>query len=177
MGCACSGGGADGTPDVSGGGVLMDNGPHSVDIARCLLGPIERVHALAAPPIQDLGVEDTARLHFLTRAGAFGSVDLSWSVDKAGEDYVKVYGTGGTLLLGWQSSRSRKTGDSEWTRFGSGYQKATAFADLISNFVGVILGTASPRIEMEDALASVEVIEAAYRSLAQDTWASVGEQP
>ena len=77
---------------IAGGGVLIDNGTHSVDIARYLLGPLVEVQALLGPSLQGLEVEDTARLSFRTGGGAFGSADLSWSLAKESESYVAVYG-------------------------------------------------------------------------------------
>ena len=48
-------------PRVSGGGVLIDNGSHSVDIARYLLGPIRAVSAQPGARIQPLEVEAAGR--------------------------------------------------------------------------------------------------------------------
>ena len=49
-------------PAVSGGGVLIDNGTHSVDIVRFLGGPIVTIAASEAARVQRLPVEDTAHV-------------------------------------------------------------------------------------------------------------------
>ena len=157
-------------PAISGGGVLIDNGCHSVDIARYLLGPIEHVQAQFGKPVQRIKVEDTARLLFLSRSGTMGSVDLSWSLHKEVRSYVSIYGAEGTLEIGWQTSRYKLFRDSEWTLFGNGYDKIDAFRAQLANFAAAIRGREAPVIQEVDALASVQVIEAAYRSAAAPKW-------
>ena len=97
-------------PDVSGGGVLIDNGCHSVDLARYLLGPLARVQVQFGRKVQDLPVEDTARMLFQSHGGALGSIDLSWSVHKETDAYVRLHGTEGTLEIGWRGSRYKTEG-------------------------------------------------------------------
>ena len=80
-------------PTVSGGGVLIDNGTHSVDILRYLLGPISDVQAMALPRLQPLDVEDATVLFARTHAGIGAKLDLSWSLAKEEPYYVRVYGT------------------------------------------------------------------------------------
>jgi len=158
---------------VAGGGVLIDNGTHSVDVARYLLGPLAAVQASFGPSLQGLEVEDSARLAFRTESGVLGSVDLSWSLQKPSETWAAVFGREGTLLLGWKGSRYRRDG-SDWTAFGQGYDKLRCLRAQFANFVGVVSGREAPRITAADALASVEVIETAYASAAQERWLRVG---
>ena len=156
----------------SGGGVLVDNGCHSVDVARYLLGPIERVQAQFGRRVQPLEVEDTARLLFTARSGALGVVDLSWSLFKETPAYVRVHGNAGTIEIGWKESRHKRVGDADWTVFGRGYDKVASFAAQLADFAFAIDG-GTPVIGDEDALASVAVIDAAYRSAHEARWLPV----
>ncbi len=160
-------------PAQSGGGVLIDNGCHSVDIARFLLGPIARVQAQFGRRAQDVAVEDTARLLFASRSGALGSIDLSWSVHKETDSYVRVHGTGGTVEVGWRASRWKPVGGA-WRAIGSGYDKVAAFAGQLADFAGAIAGSA-PVIGDADAMASVVVVDCAYRSARESRWVDVPE--
>lgn len=155
---------------IAGGGVLLDNGCHSVDIARYLLGPVARVQALFGKPVQKLEVEDTVRLLFESGSGAMGAIDLSWSLHKEVPSYVRLYGSKGTLEVGWKISRYKLEGQQDWTNFGEGYDKIGAFRAQLQNFAGAISGTEQPIITEADAVASVQVIEEAYRSAHEQKW-------
>lgn len=157
---------------VSGGGVLIDNGCHSVDLARYLLGPIARVQAQFGRRAQAVEVEDTARLLFTSVSGALGSIDLSWSMHKETDAYVRIHGTRGTIEIGWRGSRTKQLG-AAWQPFGSGYDKVAAFAGQLRNFAACIRGEAAPWIDDDDALASVVVVDCAYRSAAAERWLPV----
>lgn len=154
----------------SGGGVLIDNGCHSVDLARFLLGPIARVQAQFGRLAQPLAVEDTARLLFTSASGALGSIDLSWSMHKETPAYVRLHGTRGTIEIGWQQSRCKAVGAPDWQVFGKGYDKVAAFAAQLANFAAVLADREQPVIGDEDALASVVVVDTAYRSQQQERW-------
>ncbi|MEM7353804.1 MAG: Gfo/Idh/MocA family oxidoreductase [Acidobacteriota bacterium] len=159
-------------PQRSGGGVLIDNGTHSVDLMRYFLGPIAEVQALEGKNVQDLEVEDTVRLFVRSAGGVMGSVDLSWSLNKELDGYVDIYGSHGTVRVGWKESKYRQTGSSDWVVFGQGYDKLQAFGNKLDNFCGAIRGQQPLRITAEDAIASVEVIEKAYESLRDNRWIS-----
>lgn len=159
-------------PTISGGGVLIDNGCHSVDLARYLLGPIARVQAEFGRMVQPLSVEDTARLLFTSQAGALGSIDLSWSVHKETDAYVRIHGTRGVIEVGWRGSRF-KTAGAAWQSFGAGYDKVAAFAAQLANFAGAVRGDERAVIDDADAMASVVVVDCAYRSAREERWVQV----
>jgi len=158
---------------VSGGGVLIDNGSHSADIARYLLGPISQVQAQTGIPTQGLEVEDTVRVQFMTQRGILGTFDLSWSITKDSKNYIQVYGSEGTLQVGWKGSRYCQDGSSKWIPFGTGYDKTKSFASQHANFIASLKGKDKPVITAEDSLASVQVVEAAYRSAGSNHWSKI----
>lgn len=160
-------------PEVSGGGVLIDNGTHSIDIMRFLLGSVTELQVVEGKRIQGLDVECTARLFVRNQAGAMGSIDLSWSMNKVQPHFISIYGSKGTLLIGWQESKFQLAGESEWTVFGNGYDKVAAFSNQLKNFSGAINGEEELIIDSNDALASVMTMETAYAALQTNEWHSV----
>lgn len=158
---------------LAGGGVVIDNGSHSVDIARYLLAPIDQIQAEEGKRVQGLEVEDTARMYFRTESNVLGSIDLSWSYHKEQESYIDLFGTEGALSVGWQCAKYRQSEQLNWVEFGDGYNKLAAFEGQLRNFIDSIRGKAMPLITAEDALASVRVIEAAYKSIGIDKWIAV----
>ncbi len=154
-------------PAQSGGGVLIDNGTHSVDIVRYLLGPLSHLQVIEGARTQGLQVEETVHVLLRSAAGAIGHVDLSWSIAKAQESYIAVHGIGGSLVVGWKGSRYRLVDSAEWIEFGHGYDKVQAFVEQIGNFARAARGEEALRVDEEDAVASVAVMTAAYRALAE----------
>lgn len=162
---------------MSGGGVLIDNGTHSVDLIRYFLGPIAWVQVVEGKNVQRLEVEDTARMFVRTADGVMGSIDLSWSISKELDSYINIYGSHGTISVGWKESKYRQSTSRDWVVFGKGYQKIQAFRSQIDNFARSLRGEEMLLVTSRDAVASVEVIEAAYSSLRQSNWTAIPLEP
>ena len=160
-------------PGVSGGGVVVDNGTHSVDILRYLCGPVTAIAAYEGTRVQQLPVEDTAHLVARTSRGVLGSIDLSWSCNQETDSYLRVCGTKGALTLGWLRSKFRHSDAHGWISFGSGYSEVDALRDQLDNFCRSLHGEQEELINSEDALASAATIAAAYRSLRYDRWIAI----
>jgi len=163
-------------PEISGGGVMIDNGTHSLDLVRYFLGPIIDVQAVEGKRSQGLATEETVHLFVRTMSGAIASIDLSWSINKERENYLNIYGSHGVVWVGWKESKYRQSSSRDWVVFGNGYNKVQAFRSQIENFCRGIRGEEKLLIGDEDALASVEAVETAYAALRQNHWTLVGAQ-
>ncbi len=160
-------------PKIAGGGVLIDNGSHAVDVIRYVVGPIKSVYAQAGKRAQRMKAEDTARLHFETEDGIIGMVDLSWSLYKHTASYVNIFGTKGTIEVGWKESLIWDPLNKTSKVFGEGYKKLDAFVSQIEHFADCVRHQTQPILGLDDALESVRVIEAAYTSIREKKWLRV----
>jgi predicted dehydrogenase len=162
--------------EISGGGVLIDNGTHSVDIIRYFLGGIDSVLVVDAGGTQNLPVDENVKMFAKTRDGVTASVDLTWGINKELPYFISIYGTNGTLHIGWRESKYKLNSSPDWTVFGSGYDKVASFKGKIENFANALRGKEDLFITPSDALASVQVIDAAYKSMNQNLWQPVVEK-
>jgi predicted dehydrogenase len=160
-------------PAVSGGGVLIDNGTHSIDIVRFFLGPIGEVMAMEGKRAQQLDVEETAQVFLRSTEGVIGTIDLSWSLDKSLDNYIQIYGSHGEIHIGWRGSAYRQVSSPDWVPFGTGYDKVAAMGGAVDNFCRAVIGIEPLLITSEDALASVAVVDKAYASMRANHWVPV----
>jgi predicted dehydrogenase len=162
-------------PEISGGGVWIDNGSHAADIMRFLLGPLTEVMLVEAPRTQGLAVEETVQFLGRNREGVLALSQLSWSLARDQDWFVSILGSEGCVQVGWKQSRYRTHTSPTWTVFGSGYNKVEAFQAQLLNFARAWRGQEELRITLDDALASVAVIEAGYQALREGCWVRVEE--
>src|SRR5436190_3029314 len=162
--------------EVSGGGVLIDNGTHSVDIIRYFMGGIDSVLVVDSGGTQGLSVDENVKMFAKTKDNVTASVDLTWGINKELPYFISIYGSNGTLHIGWRESKYKVNSNADWTVFGKGYDKVASFKGKIENFSNALRGKEELLIKPADALASVQVIDAAYRSMRQNLWQPVVEK-
>jgi predicted dehydrogenase len=163
-------------PAVSGGGVLIDNGAHSFDLARYFLGPLVEVHVVAGRRLQPLAVEDTVHVFLRAGAGTMGTIDLSWTIHKERESFLDLFGEKGTIRIGWKESKYKTARSTDWTVFGPGYDKVQAFRENLGNFARHLRDGETLRVTPADALANVTAIDAGYKSLRKLTWTPLARE-
>jgi predicted dehydrogenase len=85
-------------PELSGGGELVDQGMHLIDLARWFLGDFEKVQGQIATYFWDMPVEDNGFLLLRTAAGQTAFLHASWTEWKNTFSF-EIYGRTGKLEI------------------------------------------------------------------------------
>jgi predicted dehydrogenase len=85
-------------PAIEGGGLLMNQASHDLDLLCYLLGMPERLVAWTGTILHDVEVEDTVQAMFGWSGGVFGSFYTS-TAGAGDEPSVVIYGTAGRLRV------------------------------------------------------------------------------
>ena len=152
-------------PEVSGGGVLMDNGPHAFDLAHLFLGPLACISARRGESAGTLPVEDSVHLWAQGVRGAAFQAFLSWNDDSADPSFLQLSGTTGTVKVGWKDSCLVPHGNSGPTAVEAGFDGPRAIRAQLEDLVSAIETGAAAQATFEDAIGNVDAIAAAYRAL------------
>jgi predicted dehydrogenase len=147
-----------GDPAISGGGVWMDNGPHSLDVVESIAGPVQRIRMIEEKREQNAAVEDEVAVETEHAGGVRGRLLLSWN-RQIPAPIARCIGTDGEILVGWAQTVVRDANGEEVV--AGGYDKRQAFKSLIEDFL-----RRRRKAESEDHGArAVGWLHAAYRSL------------
>lgn len=151
----------------TGGGVLLELS-HEIDLVKWVGGPITAVTAeLGNVSRLELDVEDLADLLVQFASGARGAVHLDM-VTRQSRRRVTVTGDAGTVECDLVSGqlRSAVTGDSIWRYeyFHEGID--STYARTFADFIDSVQRGTSPMVGLDDAAATLEVIDAARTSAA-----------
>jgi predicted dehydrogenase len=80
---------------VMGGGALMDNGTHVIDLVRYVMGDPTEVFGFATHKVWGLGVEDEAIALLRTADGVTASIEASWHEWRGYRFHIEAYGDRG----------------------------------------------------------------------------------
>jgi UDP-N-acetyl-2-amino-2-deoxyglucuronate dehydrogenase len=181
-----------GTWDNEGGGVLVNQAPHQLDIFQWFMGPIDEVYGiwknLNHPYIE---VEDTALAIVKFKSGAIGNIIVSNSQKPGIYGKVQIHGTngasvgvqtdGGAMFIAGMSSIAEPPINDLWTIPGEEKmldvwkkQDAEFFNSINAmeyymklqneDFADAIIHDRKPLISGEEGRVTVELFTAIYRS-------------
>lgn len=88
-----------GTLALDGGGALINQGVHTVDLLLWLLGDVVRVQARTATLLHKIGAEDTAVATLEFASGALGLLQATTAAYPGYPRRVEISGTEGTVIL------------------------------------------------------------------------------
>ena len=88
-----------GTLEMDGGGALMNQGVHGVDLLQYIAGPVVSVQALTATRCHSIEAEDTVAAVLEFENGALGVLQATTSVYPGFSRRLEICGTEGTAIL------------------------------------------------------------------------------
>lgn len=180
-----------GTWQGEGGGVLINQAPHQIDLLLWYMGEVDELFGMwDTLNHPELEVEDTAIAAIRFKSGAMGSIVVSNSQNPALFGNVRVHGSngasvgvqtdGGAMFIAGVSGITEPPVNDLWTIPGEAellpqYKREDSEAfqsvDMIhyhtqqlSDFLAAIREGSSPLITLEDGRRTVELITGIYRS-------------
>ncbi len=174
-----------GTWKLDGGGALMNQGVHYVDLLQWVMGPVERVFARTRTSAHErIEVEDIAVAVLSFASGAIGVLECSTAVYPGLAERLEVTGTGGTAIVeaGELKVRELKDEKGETSPYGGkmesssdGKPEAAAAANptdisyighrqQLRDLLDAIETGRKPAIDGADARKPLEIILAVYES-------------
>ena len=154
-------------PGVSGGGVLIDNGIHLIDLCSYLLGPIEAVQAQQMGSSRGLEVEESASIQLHVAGGARCEIFVSWEAPAPMPPLLQVYGSEGYAELGYELDVRALDGS---PRLRVGADGVDVWNEVIRDFVTTRGSGERPRATFVDGYAALATVDAAYRSVDSGEW-------
>ena len=91
-----------GTKELEGGGCLMTQSIHIIDLLQYLMGPVRSVMGRVATHVHDIEIEDTATAVVTFESGATGIIESTSSVRTALKSRVELHGDRGTVVANAQ---------------------------------------------------------------------------
>ena len=171
-----------GTLQYDGGGVLMNQGIHAVDLLQWLMGPVKEVTAFTDNLAHEqIEVEDTAVASLRFESGSLGIIEGSTGAYPGFYKKIEICGTGGSITLeeenivNWVFDREEPRDEEIRRKFrnvgstGGGASDPAAISPqghrmLFSDFVNALRNNRPFAVDGPEGKKAVAIIEAIYRS-------------
>lgn len=163
-----------GTWEMDGGGALMNQGIHGVDLLQYLMGKVVAVSAFAKTLIHDIQTEDTLTAILEYENGAVGTIQATTSVAPGYGRRIEIHGSKGSIVLcedtieicdveGEEESISDTKKDFASASRPDGID-ASLHTMQLQDFVNAVNKGEKPWIDATEGKKSVDIICAIYES-------------
>ncbi|HKB13702.1 MAG TPA: Gfo/Idh/MocA family oxidoreductase [Vicinamibacterales bacterium] len=157
-----------GTWALDGGGALINQAIHTVDLLLWLCGPVTRVVGKAATRFHRIEVEDTAVAILEFASGALATLEATTCAYPGRPRRIEISGSTGTAILDGDRlvpATGQVASDPPPQNVASPVvSDVSAHRDVIVDFIHAIANRTEPCCGGRDARRSVQVVEAVYES-------------
>ncbi len=170
-----------GTWSLDGGGALMNQGIHLMDLLLWWMGDPEKIDARAATLRHDIAVEDTLGATLTFAGGAVATIMATTATEPGFAHRVEIYGTQGGIqiegeeILRWQTAaddRDPVAQNRSGTAGAGGDPRGIPLSGhigLIHNFMATVRGDETLLVTGREGLRSVAVVERIYAAAGLNT--------
>src|SRR5258705_1375938 len=165
-----------GVPELDGGGALINQAIHTVDLLLFLMGDVRRVYAITATALHKIRSEDTVVATLEFENGALGTLEATTSVYPGYDRRIELTGSEGTIIL--EQDRiinvDLKTPITDLVVSGQENRNLSSSSPVVSDvsghkkiledFLWAIANDTAPRCDGREGLRSVALVEAIYES-------------
>lgn len=153
--------------EIIGGGTLLDNGCHLLDLYRWFFGEVESCLGSVSTTLWPVGpLEDNAMAIFRFTNGKTAFLQSSWT-EWAGYMYLEIYGAQGFLRVdnrGQSCVTTLGRRDGQNTVFDFSQQPPKSYALEFDDYVNAINNNRQPLPSGFDGLRVVQMVDGVYRS-------------
>jgi len=168
-----------GTKALDGGGALINQGVHTVDLLLWLFGSVRRVFARTAAKLHDIDVEDTAVAVLEFENGALGTIDAATSAYPGYSRRIELTGSNGTVILDGDALMAIDLRDARVDEQPTPVERghtatvsaaspvvadASAHQRIFEDFIRAIATRGTPVCDGREGRRSVALVEAIYES-------------
>lgn len=164
--------------DGAGGGALMTQGIHFVDLLRWLMGPVDSVYAQIGALAHDIEVEDLAAALLKFKNGALGVIQGATACYPGFPARLEIHGTEGTAVLEgdqmrvWRFQGMKEKESQKIERPASGALGAAEpmaipiepFRRQLADVIEAIKTDREPLVSGSEGRAALELVLAVYQS-------------
>ena len=168
-----------GTIALDGGGALINQGIHTVDLLVWLLGDVARVQARTATLLHRIEAEDTAIAALEFASGALGTLHATTAAYPGYPRRVEITGTQGSVVLEHDriiaadlrnpppNLKSNSFGDANLSASSAAVTDFRGHQAVIEDFLQAIARDSAPVCDGAEGRRSLALVEAIYRAAHQ----------
>jgi predicted dehydrogenase len=155
-----------GTLALDGGGALMNQAIHTVDLLQWLCGPAARVYGRTATRVHDIEVEDTAAAVIEFRSGALATLEAATCVNPGRPRRIEIAGSRGTAVLDGDRLQQGNAdrGPAPDNASSPVVADVSAHRDVFIDFIEAVRARRPPCCDGREGRRSVALVEAIYES-------------